>query len=294
VPLRYHALKDGAVAEVEHRYDARDTILYALGLGYGDDPVDPRQLRHVQDRGLVALPTLATVLGYPFMWFEDPRFGLDGARIVHAGHALRVHAPLPVAGTVRGVTRATVVCDKGADRGALIVLERTLSEAAGGRLLATQAMTLMARGDGGFSAVEGNGPAGGDAHRAERADLPQRAPDAVLALPTLPQAALIYRLVADPNPLHADPAFARDAGFERPILHGLCAYGMAARALARAFLDEDATRLRALALRFAAPVFPGDTLRFELWRDGAALRFRADVPARGGVVVLDQGQAEAD
>jgi acyl dehydratase len=293
VPLRYHALKDGAVAEVEHRYDARDTILYALGVGYGDDPVDPRQLRHVQDRGLVALPTFATVLGYPFMWFEAPRFGLDGARIVHAGHALRVHAPLPVAGTVSGVTHARVVSDKGAGKGALIVLERTLSEASSGTLLATQTMTLMARGDGAFSTLEGNGPAGGDPHRAERIELPQRAPDATLELPTLPQAALIYRLVADPNPLHADPAFARDAGFERPILHGLCAYGMAARAIARAFLDEDATRLRALALRFAAPVFPGDTLRFELWRDGPALRFRAVVPARGDVIVLDQGQAEA-
>jgi len=294
VPLRYHALKDGAVAEVEHRYDTRDTILYALGVGYGDDPTDARQLRHVQDRGLVALPTFATVLGYPFMWFEAPQFGLDGARIVHAGHALQVHAPLPASGTVSGVTRATVVSDKGPDKGALIVLERALSDAATGAPLATQTMTLMARGDGGFSAIEGNGPAGGDAYRAERAELPTRAPDAVLELPTLPQAALIYRLVADPNPLHADPGFARAAGFERPILHGLCAYGMAARAVARAFLDEDATRLRGIALRFAAPVFPADTLRFELWREGAVLAFRASVPARAGVVVLDQGRAQAD
>jgi acyl dehydratase len=293
MPLSYHALKRAPIADVEHRYDTRDTILYALGVGFGSDPLDERELRHVYDRDLAALPTFATALGYPFMWFEDPRFGVDGSRLVHASHALRMHAPLPVAGTVRGRTVAAAIADKGAGRGAILVLERTLHDAAG-TLLATQTMTLMARGDGGFSAIEGNGPPGGDPVSIAKAPTPEGAPAAVVELATLPQSALIYRLVADPNPLHADPAFARAAGFERPILHGLCAYGMAGRAVMRAFLDRDASRLRTLSLRFSSPVFPGDGLRFELWRDAATVRFRATVPARGDAVVLDQGEATVD
>jgi acyl dehydratase len=292
MPLHYHALKSAPIAEVEHRYDARDTILYALGVGLGADPLDEAQLRFVLEDRLVALPTFATVLGFPFMWFDDPRFGVDGARIVHAGHALRIHAPLPVAGTVHGRTRATVVSDKGAARGALLVFERTLSLTPDGPPVATQTMTLMARGDGGFSERPGNGPPGGDAFAAPRTAAPDGPPDAVVELATLPQSALVYRLVADPNPLHADPGFARAAGFPRPILHGLCAYGMAAHAILRTYAGMDAARLRAIALRFAAPVFPGDALRFELWRDGAVVRFRATVPAREGLVVLDGGEAE--
>jgi acyl dehydratase len=292
MPLDYHALKSAPIAEVEHRYDARDAILYALGVGLGADPLDEAQLRFVLEDRLVALPTFATVLGFPFMWFDDPRFGVDGARIVHAGHALRMHAPLPAAGTVHGRTRATVVSDKGAARGALLVFERTLSLTPDGPPVATQTMTLMARGDGGFSERPGNGPPGGDAFAAPRAAAPDGPPDAVVELATLPQSALIYRLVADPNPLHADPGFARAVGFPRPILHGLCAYGMAAHAILRTYAGMDAARLRAIALRFAAPVFPGDALRFELWRDGAAVRLRATVPAREGLVVLDGGEAE--
>ncbi len=292
MPLDYHALKSAPIAEVEHRYDARDTILYALGVGLGADPLDAGQLRYLLEPDLVALPTFATVLAYPFMWFDDPRWGVDGARLLHASHALRMHAPLPAAGAVFGRTRATVVSDKGAARGALIVLERTLSDGPRGAPIATQTMTLMARGDGGFSAREGNGPPGGDAFPAPRAAPPEGPPDAVVELATLPQAALIYRLVADPNPLHADPAFARAAGFDRPILHGLCAYGMAGHAILRAYLGMDASRLRAIALRFAAPVFPGDALRFELRRTGDTVRFRATVPGRGDRVVLDGGEAE--
>jgi acyl dehydratase len=292
--LRYDALRGGPISRVEQRYETRDTILYALGVGFGANPLDARELRYVYERGLVALPTFATVLAYPFMWFEDPRFGLDGSRLVHAGHALRVHAPLPASGAVVGTTTATAVADKGPQRGALIVLERTLCEAAGGTLLATQTMTLMARGDGGFSGIPGNGPPGGDPVATPRVQGPEGAPDAIVELATLPQSALLYRLVADPNPLHADPSFARDAGFDRPILHGLCAYGMAGHAVMRAYLDEDAARLRELSLRFAAPVLPGDVLRFALWREGTRVHLRASVPARGDVVVLDQGVARLD
>jgi acyl dehydratase len=289
MPLQYHALKSLDL-QLEQSYDTRHVMLYALGVGLGADPLDERQLRFVYDRGLVALPTLADVLAYPAMWIDDPRFGLDWGRLVHGGQSLVVRAPLPVAGTVVGRTRVAAVSDKGRERGALIVLERTLHDRADARLLAEVRMTLMARGDGGFSTLPDNGPPGGDAYRVEAVAMPQREPDARVALPTLPQAALIYRLVADPNPLHADPQAARAAGFERPILHGMCAYGMAARAVLATFCDYDASRLAAIALRFSAPVFPGDTLDFSFWRDGDGLRFRAVVAERGATV-LDQGTA---
>jgi acyl dehydratase len=286
--LQYHALKSLEL-EVEQTYDTRHVMLYALGVGVGSDPLDEGQLRFVYDRGLVALPTLADVLAYPPMWIDEPRFGLDWGRLVHGGQSLVVRAPLPVAATVVGRTRVAAVVDKG--RGALIVLERTLHDRADGRLLAENRMTLMARGDGGFSELPDNGPPGGDAFSTEPVVLPQRAPDRVVERATLPQAALLYRLVADPNPLHADPQAARAAGFDRPVLHGMCAYGMAAHAILRAFCDDDPSRLESIALRFSAPVFPGDTLAFSFWRDGSEIRFRAVVADRAATV-LDQGAAK--
>jgi acyl dehydratase len=287
--LQYEALKRASI-DLEQTYDRRDTILYALGVGLGADALDERQLRFVYEKDLVALPTFADVLGYPAMWIEDPAYGLDWARIVHVGQALRVCSPLPVAATVVGRSRVSIVSDKGVGRGALVVLDRTLHDRNGDRLLAQVRMTLMSRADGGFSAVPGNGPRGGDAFRPEPYDAPEGEPDAVIELPTLPQAAIIYRLVADPNPLHVDPKAARAAGFERPILHGMCAYGMAAQALIRRWCDGDPARLSAIALRFSAPVFPGDLLRFKMWRSGQTVRFLATVPGRGAIV-LDQGVA---
>jgi acyl dehydratase len=291
--LRYDAVKAVDV-EVRQDYDERHTMLYALGVGLGADPLDEHQLRFVYERGegerrLVALPTLADVLAYPAMWIDAPGLGIDWGRILHAGQSLRVRAPLPVAGTVVGRTRVRAVADKGPQRGALMVLERTLHDA-GGRLLAEIGMTLIARGDGGFSAQPGNGPPGGDPVAGEPVAMPAGDPDVIVELPTLPQSALIYRLVADPNPLHADPRAARAAGFERPILHGLCAYGMAAHALVRALCGYDPARLASIGLRFSAPVLPGETLRFAIWQDAGRVHFRATVPARG-VTVLDQGTA---
>jgi acyl dehydratase len=287
--IRYDRLKDTTI-EVEQTYAARDSILYAIGVGLGADPLDARQLRFVYEKDQVALPTLADVLAYPAMWIEDPHHGLDWGRVVHVGQALQVCAPLPVAATVVGRSRVAAVCDKGPSRGALVVLDRTLHDRSDGRLLARITMTLMCRGDGGFSAVPGNGPPGGDRVVADPPAVPAGEPALTVELPTLPQAAIIYRLVADPNPLHVDPQAARAAGFDRPILHGMCAYGMAAHAVIRSFCGYDPAGLAGIALRFPAPVFPGDLLRFLLWRDGRTVRFRAEVPARG-VTVLDQGVA---
>jgi acyl dehydratase len=271
-------------------YTEKDTILYALALGYGAQPEDPSQLAFVYERGLRAVPTMVATLCHPGFWISDPRTGIDATRAVHGEHRVTFHAPLAARGSVRGQTRVLDVIDKGAGKGALLVVERTLHDDPTGRQLATIEHHTLCRGDGGFSGTQ---PAK-VAAAAPRTD--ERAPDQVVELASLPQAALIYRLSADPNPLHADPEIARAAGFPRPILHGLCTYGIACRALLQACTPDDPGRLKSLAVRFSAPVYPGETIRTEIWNDGPdadglqAIRFRCRVPERD-TVVISNGQA---
>jgi acyl dehydratase len=189
------------------------------------------------------------------------------------------------------VNRVQSLTDKGPGKGAVGVVIREIRDARSGRLLAESTNVSMLRGDGGFSAGGGYS----DPAPEPLPPMPERACDAHVELSTLPQSALLYRFTGDLNPLHADPAAAARAGFERPILHGLCTYGMACHAVLRAFLDYEANRLRSLAVRFTAPVYPGDVLRFEFWRDDddRTLRLRGRCEARG-VTVLDHGLVEID
>ena len=267
---------------VEQAYAARDSMLYALGLGYGSDPIDPAALRHVYEDGLVAVPTMAVVLGNPGPWTRDPRTGIDWVRSLHGEQGLVVHAPLPPAGRVIGHCRVTGIIDKGPGKGALLMQERRLVDAATGTLLATRTTTSFLRGDGGCGAPPREQP--------KPAAIPARAPDIVHDIATRPEQALIYRLSGDMNPVHADPAVAARAGFARPILHGLCTYGIAGRALLATACGGDAARFRELHVRFSAPVLPGETIRVELWQEGAEWRLRARVVERD-VVVLNNGRA---
>lgn len=269
--------------DIEHTYGARDTMLYALGAGAGSDPTDETDLRFVYEEGLVALPSMAVVLGYPGFWLKERDTGVDWTRLLHGEQGMILHRPLPAAGTVVGRTKVTGLVDKGADKGALLFSKRDVIEKESGALLATLTSTTFLRGDGGFGGPTGPTPA---PHL-----LPDRAPDAHLDLPTLPQAALIYRLSGDYNPLHADPKVAAAAGFPRPILHGLCTYAVACRAVLRLACGNDPARLRSLAVRFSAPVFPGETIRTEIWRSGAEVSFRCSVVERS-LKVLDNGRAE--
>ncbi len=211
--INYATLKSWPFADVEHAYTARETMLYALGLGCGSDPTDPDDLRFVYEEGLCALPTMAVVLGGPGFWLRNEKTGVDWRRILHGEQGLTLHRPLPSAGTVIGRTRIKDIIDKGAGKGALMFSERLILDKASGEPIATLASTTFMRGDGGFGGPAGPAP---DPH-----PLPPRAPDAALDTATLPQAALIYRLSGDMNPLHADPKIAVAAGFPRPILHGL-------------------------------------------------------------------------
>ncbi|WP_372072645.1 MaoC/PaaZ C-terminal domain-containing protein [Tistrella mobilis] len=274
-----------AFPPVEQVYDHRDSILYALGLGIGSDPLNPAALGVTYERApdFAALPTMVVVLGSSGFWAMEPDTGITWQQLLHGEQAITLHGSLPPAGRLTGRTRITGIVDKGPGRGALIYSERSLTDTATGRLIATIEVTSFARADGGFG-----GPAG---PVKTPQPTPERAPDAVHEHATLPQSALIYRLSGDPNPLHADPAVARGAGFDRPILHGLCSYGVAAWSILQATGGGDPARLTALSARFSSPVFPGETLRTEIWREGPEdYAFRTRVPARD-VTVLSHGRA---
>lgn len=283
------ALKAWPFADIVDCYTADDAMRYALALGLGRDPTDARQLQFVNDTAAgapLALPTLAVVLGYPGSWMQDPATGIDFTQIVHGEEKVVWHRPLPAAGTVVARHRVTRIVDKGPGRGATITYDKDLFDHASGEALATVTHTTFARGNGGFATKE----APGDAAPPASAPVPTRTPDEVVDIPTLPQQALLYRLCADRNPLHSDPDVARAAGFERPILHGLCTWGIVGHAVLAHCCGHDPARLKSLFARFSAPVLPGETLRVEMFREGRDVRFRARVVERD-CVVLDHGHA---
>jgi acyl dehydratase len=228
------------------------------------------------------LPTMATVLGYGGSWAREA--GIDQVKVVNGEQGFTLHRPLQTGGTLIGQTRILEVIDKGAGKGALIFSERHVTDMATGELVATISQTAFCRGDGGFGGPPR--PAPTPTH-----PIPTRAPDFTCDLRTRPEAALIYRLSGDYNPLHAEPAFAKAAGFERPILHGLGTFGVSGHALLKTLCGYDPNRLISFGCRFSAPVFPGETIRTQMWRDGAVVSFRARVVERD-VVAITNGRAE--
>jgi acyl dehydratase len=283
--IDYEKLRALKVPEVEQTYGEKDAILYALGVGFGHDPMDADELAFVYEKGLKLLPTFALTLGYPGFWVRDLDTGIDWVKVVLGEQAMRLHRPLPPTGTVIGCTRVVEVIDKGAGKGALLLSERSILDKASGAPIATLTQTTFCRGDGGF---------GGPPRESPRPHvLPEREPDLICDLPTQPEAALIYRLSGDPNPLHVDPVVAQRAGFPRPILHGLATFGVAAHAVVKTVCGYAPERLSAIAGRFSAPVFPGETIRTEMWRDGAVVSFRARVVGRD-VIAINNGCAEVN
>lgn len=283
MPIDYEKLLALRIPEAEQSYTDKDAILYALGVGLGYDPLDTEQLAFVYEKNLKVLPTFATVLGYPGFWIRDLDTGVDWVRILNAEQAVVLHRPLAPQGTVLGRTRIVDIIDKGADKGALIYTERQVIDKASGVLIAAVTQTTFARGDGGFGGPKRDGP---PPH-----PLPERKPDIVCDLPTRPEMALIYRLSGDRNPLHIDPEVAKAAGFARPILHGLATFGVAGHAVLKSVCGYDPARLLSFGGRFSAPVFPGETIRTEIWRDGAVVSFRALAKERNAVV-MNNGRAE--
>lgn len=271
-------LRDWDFGERRQGYEARDAILYALGVGLplaGD-----ADLPFLYEDGLRVLPAFAVTLASPGMWPKEPALEIDWPKLLHMAQTARFHAPLPAQAEVVSRARIAELWDRGADKGSVCVVRREVADAASGLVYCTVDQTVAMRGNGGFG--------GAPMPRAERPAMPGRAPDHSESLRISDRAALIYRLSGDLNPLHIDPEVARRGGFARPILHGLASYGTACALVLRAFCGGDPARLTGLELRFAGVVYPGDRLDFAFWRDGARILFEARVGER---VVLDQGVA---
>jgi len=286
MPLNVEKLLSLEIPAVEQSYGPKDCMLYALGLGLGQDPQNADELAFVYEKNLKVLPTFALMQGYSAYWLRQPELGVTWTKVVHGEQGLVLHQSVAPQGTVIGRTRIVDVVDKGEGKGALVYSERQVSDKETGRLLATLTQTTFCRADGGFGGAKDRTKRDTSPHA-----VPERGPDFSCDLPTRPEMALIYRLSGDMNALHVDPEFAKAAGYPRPILHGLATFGIAGHALLKTFCGYDPARLTAIAGRFSAPVFPGETIRTEFWRDGGVVSFRARVVERD-VIAINNGRAE--
>lgn len=278
---RYDRIMGFTLPTLRQVHSTRDSILYALGVGAGNTPLDYDERCLVYEGELVPLPSMAVTLGYPGFWYRDRKLGLDFQKVVHASERFELDGPLPVAVRLSSKLRIVAVYDKGPGRGSLVVSQREVFNEETSRRLATVQQTAFCRGDGGLG-----GPA---IPPPSPHSIPERAPELVEAVPTDPRAALIYRLSGDDNPLHVDPNIAHAAGFSGPVLHGLATYGHICRILMRRRGFH--APLRVMDCRFVGPVYPGETLKVEFWTDGASESFRAWV---GGRRVIDNGFASFD
>ncbi|CAM2169501.1 3-alpha,7-alpha, 12-alpha-trihydroxy-5-beta-cholest-24-enoyl-CoA hydratase [Paraburkholderia sacchari] len=267
----------------EHALTPRDCMLYALGVGVGERSDAKEELQFVYEDGLKVFPAMVNVISHPGAWVKDPELGIDWVKILHGEQSFTIHKALLPGETYIGTYRVTDVVDKGAGKGAMLYLEKTLSEKTSGDVVSTVTSTYVMRGDGGFGGTTESAP---PLHI-----VPETPADDSISLATLPQSGLIYRLSGDYNPIHASPEVARQAGFERPILHGLCTMGVATRAILHGCCSDQPERLRSLKLRFSAPVYPGETILTEFWQDSSGVSFRSTAVDRK-VIVLNNGYAE--
>jgi acyl dehydratase len=282
MPIDYPYARSLRSDGVRVRYDDRDAMLYALGVGMGRDPLDERELPFVfEGAGLKTIPTMLATLATGGVSGRD--LGLNFALVVHGEQRLTLHRPMPPTGELIYDSRIVDIFDKGPGRGAVVLREVNMRLASDDQPLCTLLSTTFARGDGGCGGPSGSGPL---PH-----PIPDRPPDWMFPIETRRDQALLYRLSGDRNPLHADPQTAHRAGFDTPILHGLCTYGAACRGIIANVCDYDPARIRTFDVRFSAPTLPGDRLLMECWREEGAVAFRCRVPDRD-VVVINNGRCE--
>lgn len=267
----------------EVSYTRQDAILYALSVGAGLEALDDDDLRFVYEKDLRVLPTFSTTL-----LGQDggllARAGINLRMILHSEQRLVVHNPLPPEGRVLATSRIASVADKGKDKGAVVYTEYAMSDAETGVPYSTVTLTIYCRGDGGFG--------GPSEDLYEMHPRPERPADSEISFATAPNQAALYRIaIDDATQLHIDPEFARQVGFEKPLLHGLCTYGFACRAVMKAHCDNDPARIRSFDVRFAAPFFPGETLVTRSWKDGNVISFECTTAERG-VTVFKNGRCE--
>nr|WP_245456563.1 MaoC family dehydratase [Rhizobium hidalgonense] len=278
--LSAQSILDFPVPQATHVVTARDAILYALSVGYGTDGPDENLLNYVYERDLVTAPTLANIVAHPGPWMQQT--GVDWARLVHSEHRLMIHRPVPLDVPLISRSRVLSVVDRGVEKGTFVSFERMIATVDGDEPIATILQTNACRGDGGCGSA-GSAPE-------PLSKVPDREPDFEFNVDIPRNAALLYRLNGDLNPLHVDPRAADSSGFNRPILHGLCSFGYAGYAIIAAIDPGMATGLSAIAARFSAPIFPGETINLQMWRNNAEIRFRGIVASRG-VTILDNGMA---
>jgi len=278
--MNYQTFRDFRIPARRQAYTARDAIVYALSVGVGEHLDSPHAISYLTDtRGPRVLPSFAVDLGHPGFWMADPATTVDSTGLLHAEEKFTLFAPLPASAEVIGETQVVDVVDKGAAKGALVYLRKIVTDVATGTKLAQVDRTVMLRKDGGY-----DGPSGTPR---PAPIFPQANPDFVRDVHLRPDQAFLYRLNGDNNPLHVEPEAAKAAGFERPIAHGLCTFGLAATAALFGLAGGDASRMRSFSARFSAPAYPGETLEIRMWRNGAVQA----VAKERDVVVLSHGYA---
>lgn len=279
MPLKYDHLMSLKRTGDRFSYGDRETMLYALGVGMGRDPLDETELAFVFEKtALKTVPSMATVLARVPLLRDS---GYDYTKVLHGEQRLTLHRPLPPEGEIIADSRVTEAYDKGAGKGAVIYTEQKVRSAGDGQPLFTILSTTFARGDGGFGGPAGSGP--------EPHTIPDRKPDMTRTLETRKDQALLYRLNGDRNPLHSDPELAKRVGFPVPILHGLCTYGTACKAVLQTVCGYDHTKITSFDVRFSSPVYPGESIATDMWKDGNVLSFRCRVPERN-VMVINNGK----
>ncbi|RPK65569.1 MaoC like domain protein [Streptomyces sp. ADI96-02] len=282
MPIDARAALAAEPRRAEIAWNHKDVLLYHLGIGAGRPATDPRELRYTLESRLQVLPSFATVAGAgtaAFGGMGAPGIDVDRAAILHGGQTVRVHRPIPVTGSAVQTSKVAAVYDKG--KAAVIVLRTEAGDDDGP--LWTNDAEIFVRGEGGF---------GGERGPSARPDAPQGPPDHTVEQPVREDQALLYRLSGDWNPLHADPAFAESAGFDRPILHGLCTYGITLKAVTDTLLDGDASRVTACRTRFAGVVLPGETLRIRMWAGDGRIRVAVTAAERNDAPVLADTSVE--
>jgi acyl dehydratase len=278
MPINYEQLMALKNLGQKYSYSDREVMLYAYGIGMGADPMNETELAFVNEaaatpRPLRVVPTFASVAA----WGSGPgEMNLNRVMVVDGERDITFHKPLPTAAHIAADSNVLAVYDKGKDKGA-IIRHQTILKNADGEKLATLVASRFARGDGGFG-----GPSEG---QPEPHQVPSRAPDKIVDISTRPDQALVYRLCGDRNPLHSDPEFAKKAGFPKPILHGMCTYGITCRGVLQTYADYDPTAFKQHVARFSAPVFPGETVTIALWKDGNVISFEAKVKVRNATVI---------
>ncbi len=282
MPFTYDEVISRRADDVPFSYTDTQMLLYNLSVGMGRDPYDENELPYVFEQpALKVVPTAAAVLGGGGANLLQG-IDIDWNKVLHGEQRLKLHRAIPPAAELLGNSRIAEVVDKGPEKGAILTLQMDVRLADGEPLYTMENVIFM----------RGNGGCGGPAKSAATPHVvPEREPDLVHVSETRPDQALLYRLNGDRNPLHAEPAFAARAGFPKPILHGLCSYGIACRAVLASVCDYDPARLRSFDVRFTSPVFPGETIHTDIWVDGNIVSFRCRVAQRD-IVLINNGRCE--